>query len=370
MKHQTIELIKSHFREILREPGIIIWGIIFPVFFSLGLGLAFQNRVTSQRNIILIEPATKAFGNELKTLIKIVSPQDSMNPLKKTYSFQINNPTLGISTYKINICSWDSAILMMKRGRTPLILEQKDEKLIYHLDPANAEAQLVYSQISNLIDHGDIQHFEEHDNISQLDLKGTRYIDFLIPGMIAMGVMMSCMWGIAYGMIERRRNKLLRRMIATPMKKSNYLLSVFLVRLTVNLVESTLLFLIVKLFFHIEIQGSWIALVLIYLSGNFAFMGLAALVSSRSSSTQVGNGLINLIVTPMMILSGIFFDYNNFPEWAISIIKVFPLTLFADSIRSIFNEGFGLIEVIVPLIVLSAIGFISFFAGLKIFKWY
>jgi ABC-type multidrug transport system permease subunit len=119
-----------------------------------------------------------------------------------------------------------------------------------------------------------------------------------------------------------------------------------------------------------SIQGNLTALIILYLSGNIAFSGIAVFVSSHTSNTEVGNGLINVVVMPMMVLSGIFFSYHNFPDWSIGVIKNIPLTMMTDGIRSIFNEGAGFHEVAMPVIILLAIGVLFFSAGLKIFKWH
>jgi ABC-type multidrug transport system permease subunit len=118
------------------------------------------------------------------------------------------------------------------------------------------------------------------------------------------------------------------------------------------------------------IQGDISAMVLMFLSGNFAFAGIAVFVSSHTSNTEVGNGLINFVVMPMMVLSGIFFSYHNFPDWSIPVIQKFPLTMLTDGIRSIFNEGAGYQEVAIPILVLTATGALFFGIGLKIFKWH
>ncbi len=211
---------------------------------------------------------------------------------------------------------------------------------------------------------------ESGENIEPLTLKGTRYIDFFIPGLIAMGIMMSSVWGLSYGIIERRSKKLLRRMIATPMKKSYFLITFMSVRTLMNFIEAILLFVFAHFAFGITIEGNLAALILIFIAGNIGFAGIAFLISSRTSNTEVGNGLINAVVTPMVVLSGIFFSYHNFPDWTIPFIKVLPLTLLADGIRSIFIEGAGYAQIIVPFFVLIAIGIITFGIGLKSFKWY
>jgi len=185
-----------------------------------------------------------------------------------------------------------------------------------------------------------------------------------------MGVMMSCMWGISYGLIEKRSKKLLRRLVATPMKKSYFLVALITVRIAMNFIESLILFIFALFVFDMVIQGSIPALILLFISGNIAFAGIAVFVSSNTSNTEVGNGLINFVVFPLMVLSGIFFSYHNFPDWSIPVIQKLPLTILADGIRSIFNEGAGFSEVGIPILVLSATGIVFFSAGLKIFKWH
>jgi ABC-type multidrug transport system permease subunit len=207
-------------------------------------------------------------------------------------------------------------------------------------------------------------------DVKPLTVSGSRYIDFFIPGLIAMGIMMSGMWGLSYRIIEMRSQKLLRRMVATPMKKSHLLVAMIVVRTLMNFFEALLLFLFSFLVFDIRIQGNLLALLLIVLSGNIAFAGIAILISSRTARTETGNGLINVVVMPMMVLSGIFFSYHNFPDWAIPIIRKFPLTMLADGIRSVFIEGAGFREVALPFFLLMSIGTLFFSIGLKMFKWH
>ena len=185
-----------------------------------------------------------------------------------------------------------------------------------------------------------------------------------------MGIMMSCMWGISYGIIEKRSQKLLRRMVATPMKKSHFLIALITVRITMNFVESALLFLFAYLAFDITIQGNIAALFTIFIAGNIAFAGVAIFISSHTARTEIGNGLINAVVFPLMILSGVFFSYHNFPSWAIPIIQKFPLTMLADGIRSIFIEGAGYSDISIACFILTTIGIFFFITGLRIFKWY
>ena len=321
--------------------------------------------------VAVIESENKTTSTKLDSLFESQAQaipevsRDSFN-----YSLTIPDEQLGNTTFLFRKTGWQDALLMLKRGKVNLILEEKDGKTNYHFDPLNPDAQLSYIKLSGLLGENEIQPKNDQAIIKPLTLKGTRYIDFLVPGMVAMGVMMSCMWGISYGIIDRRSKKLLRRMVATPMKKSYFLLSLITVRFAMNFIESGLLILFAWLAFNITIQGNVAALLAIFMAGNFAFAGIAVFISAYTANTEVGNGLINAIVMPMMVLSGVFFSYHNFPDWSIPVIQKLPLTMLADGIRSIFNEGAGAGEIFMPFAILTIIGILFFSAGLKLFRWH
>ena len=266
--------------------------------------------------------------------------------------------------------TWPQAMVLVKRGTISLILDERNGEVQYHFDPMNPDAQLTYLKLTRMFGTAGAVVKQTNEVIQPLTVSGTRYIDFLVPGLIAMGVMMSCMWGVSYAIIERRSKKLLRRMVATPMKRSNFLVALITVRVLMNFIEAGLLFLAAFLAFHITIQGNVAALLVLFLSGNFAFAGIAIFLSSHTAKTEIGNGLINALSMPMMVLSGVFFSYHNFPSWSIPVIQKFPLTMMADGIRSVFIEGAGFAEVSMPILILSLTGLVFFTAGMKIFRWH
>lgn len=247
-----------------------------------------------------------------------------------------------------------------------MYIEVKDDSLIYHFDPLNPDAQLTHLTLEREISGG----ASSSASVRPLQTKGTRYIDFLIPGLIALGIMNSCLWGIGWTLIETRMKKLLRRMVATPMKKSVFLMSHIVTRIVLGGVETALLLLFAYLYFGTTITGSFVAFVMVFLAGLFAFAGIGILTASRTAKTETANGLINAVTLSMMILSGIFFNYHNFPDWAIPVIQVLPLTVLADAIRSIFIEAASLADVLIPIVILTITGLVTFVTGLKIFKWY
>ena len=353
MNNSILKLIAVHFKSFFREPAILFWAIMFPILMAWVLGIAFTQKGEVKKTVYVINDSN--------------SKQALSNGEEKVFGEETGNPT----RIKFISATREEAYRALKRGTISLFIEEKGDSLRYHFDPKNADAQLTHLIIERGLNESlNGKASAVPSSVSALTTKGTRYIDFLIPGLIALGIMNSCLWGISYNLIEFRMKKLLRRMVATPMKKSYFLISHILTRIILSSVESGLLFLFAFIYFGTTIEGSISGFVLIYLAGIFAFSGISILLASRTSSSQVGNGLINAISLPMMILSGIFFSYQNFPEWALPVIKALPLTLIADTIRSVFIEGMTFPEVLMPSFILTVIGLVTFAIGLKLFKWY
>jgi len=369
--NQLYRLCVARFLETVREPEVLFWGIVFPVLISIGLGLAFTQNSESKFNIVIVGENRGA----LDSLLQIYA-QPKQDTDKEIFVWKTGDEILGNTEFKFVRDDWSSAIITLKRGEADLVVSDSSGSINYHFDPYNSQAQLTWMKLSALIRQATDPQFSNQSEtalkteINPLTLKGVRYIDFLVPGLIVFGLMGSILWGFSYTIIEWRSKKLLRRMVATPMRKSNFLIALMLVRTAMNLIEAVIIFVAVWLLFDISIQGNIGALFVLFLAGNLAFSGVAVLISCNTSKTEVGSGLINAVQMPMMILSGIFFSYHNFPEWSIGFIKLLPLTALADGFRAIFNEGAGWMETLVPTAALTLFGLICFAIGLKRFRWF
>ncbi len=345
-------------------PGILFWTLLFPVLMASGLGVAFTGQSEQIQHVALISTPDSS-NAALDAFLEGAQPEELQagTALGKA----VEHPDLGKTQYYFHPTDWQGAERMMKRGEVALVLKA-GESLQYHFDPANPEAQLTYLQLQALIIAPNRQY--ALGTIRPMTRVGTRYVDFLIPGLLAMGIMMSCMWGISYSLIDKRSKKLLRRMVATPMSKRGFLFSHFVSRLSLSIIEASLLVGFSHFIFDIQIQGDVLALIGLFISGNMAFTGIAVFVSSKTDNPQIGNGLINAVVMPMMVMSGIFFSYHNFPDVMVSIIQGLPLTMLADGIRGVFIEGAGFETTGLPSLILASIGVVFFFLGEKIYKWY
>jgi ABC-2 type transport system permease protein len=319
------QLIMVQFRTFVREPAILFWAVLFPILMAWVLGIAFSTQGDISRTVYVTgsdAPAGKMSGTQ-------------------TYG-EAPGPVMNI---KFERHSMEESLRAIKKGVITLFIELKRDSILYHYDPLNSEAHLTRLTL----EQGSSKNRNSQSRIKPLDAQGTRYIDFLIPGLISLGIMNSCLWGISWNLIETRMKKLLRRMVATPMKKYIFLSSHMVTRIILGSLETILLIIFAWLYFGTEISGSITAFVLVFLSGVLAFTGIGILTASRTDKSEIGNGLINAVTLTMTILSGIFFNYHNFPEWAVSFIQYLPLTILADATRAIFIESASLRDVAVPI---------------------
>jgi ABC-type multidrug transport system permease subunit len=198
---------------------------------------------------------------------------------------------------------------------------------------------------------------------------GSRYVDFLVPGLIGMNIMSSGMWGIAWVIVETRQKKLLRRLVATPMRRGQFLVSFVLLRMLFLVLELPVLLGFAALAFHVTVRGSLVLLVALALLGALAFSGLGLLVAARAQNSQTASGLINLVMMPMFILSGVFFSAANFPDLMQPFVRALPLTALNDAMRAVMNEGAGLAAVAPQVALLAGVASVTFALALRWFRW-
>ena len=367
MNRPLLSLVLVHLKEFARQPGILFWAFGFPIAISWILGLAFSKQDQIEYEIALIngDPA------QITERFRFCQNEPSERSENITLKDKDANNSIPRKILCLVVANQEEAYRYIKKGRVGLFVEAlpKDPSRInVYFDPQNPEANFIYLFIKDLMRGSDQNNGIAIKKIA-IQSKGNRYIDFLVPGLIALSILNSCLWGTGWNLIELRVKNLMRRLTATPMKKTDFMFSFAIVRIFTGVIEFFLLYGFAYYYFDVIIQGSWLALLIIFLVGNIAFTGIAILSACRANNTRIGNGVINAITIPMTIVSGIFFSYHNFPEELIFFIKLLPLTALADSIRIIFNEGAGVFEIMRPSIVLSLEGILTFSLGIRFFKW-
>lgn len=341
IKAPLIELTVARIKEFLREPEAIFWVFAFPLLLTMALGYAFREKPPDKIPVGVVEgPAAK----------------QRMDALSKS-------PVLQPRIY-----SESEGQEELRRGKISLLVEG-DATPLYRLDATRPDARAARLEVDDALQiaagRRDVLTAKEEHVTEQ----GSRYVDFLVPGLLGMNLMGTGMWGIGFSVVNARLRKLLKRLIATPMRKSHYLAAQFLMRLAFLVLEVAVLIVFAWLVFDVRVRGSIAVFALVCLVGGAAFSGLGILIASRARTIEAVSGLMNFVMLPMWICSGVFFSYERFPDAAKPFIRALPLTALNDALRGVMNDGLGVAELGPELGILLAWSVVSFFVGLKIFRW-
>lgn len=344
-KSPLYELTIYRLKEFIREPDAVFWVLIFPLLLTLALGFAFREKPPDRIPVGVVEGP---------------SAQQHLAAMKKS-------PALQPRVYPLNEGREE-----LRRGNISLLVDggaKPVDRPVYRYDPTRPESRTARVEVDSALQSGAgrrdaFQAKEEH-----VTEQGSRYIDFLVPGLIAMNLMGTGMWSISFAVVNARLKKLLKRFLATPMRKTTFLAAQFLSRLVFLVVEVAVVAAFAWLVFDVEIRGPVLVFCLLCLLGGAAFAGVGILVSSRAKTLEAVSGLMNLVMMPMWICSGVFFSYERFPDAVKPVIRALPLTALADALRIVMNDGLGLAAVTAQIINLSLWTVLSFLVGLKIFRW-
>ena len=205
--------------------------------------------------------------------------------------------------------------------------------------------------------------------VREMSEKGSRYIDFLIPGLLGMNLMGTGMWGIGFYIVSARSRRLLKRLIATPMKRTHYLVSQMTGRLVFLIFEVGVLLVFAHLVFDVPLRGSLAAVALVSALGALTFGGLGLLVAARPRTVEGVSGLMNLVMMPMWIASGTFFSTSRFPDVMQPVVQALPLTAVNDALRAVMLDGASLARVLPELAIAGVWGLVAFVAALALFRW-
>jgi ABC-type multidrug transport system permease subunit len=254
-------------------------------------------------------------------------------------------------------------------GKYALVVAWDDSGLHYRYDPARPESVLARTQVDDALQTASGRNSPLKTEATQSSEPGARYIDFLVPGLLGMNLMNSGMWGIGFAVVEMRQRKLLKRLVASPMRRTDFLLAMGSSRLVLMLIEVALLLGFGALVFHMRVEGSLLAILLVGALGAVSFGGIGLLTASRAQKIETVSGLINLVMMPMWIFSGVFFSYERFPQIVQPAIKALPLTALNDALRAIILQGATFGSQASRIIILAIWGGVSFLLALRWFRW-
>ena len=344
-------LLWARILELKREPEVIFWVFIFPLLLAAGLGIAFRNKPADITSVVVIDGA-----GAQKTVAMLHGSPDKNSAAH--------------SSIRATVLDRDAALNAFHVGKYDLAIEANPNgSYTYYYDPARPESVLSRAEIDAALQSAAGRKDAIATSAQSSSEPGSRYIDFLIPGLLGMNLMNSGMWGVGFALVEMRQRKLLKRFVATPMRRSDFLLALTSSRLVLMVIEVGLLLGFGVLVFHMRVQGSIISVIFLGMLGAVTFGGVGLLTACRAQKIESVSGLINLVMMPMWIFSGVFFSYQKFPAMAHPFIKALPLTALNDALRATIIEGASLGSQSGRLLVLAVWGGVSFILALRWFRW-
>ncbi len=343
-RHPLVQLTLVRYREFFREPEAVFWVFIFPILLTAGLGIAFR-RTAPERTAVAVVTSAPGSGEVLQAL-----RQDS--------------------SLTVEALEDSAAADSLRTGRVALVVRAVTPgEVEYEYDADRPESRSTRLVVDEAVQRAGGQREVVRVTDRTVKERGSRYVDFVVPGLLGMNLMGSGIWGLGFAIVDARRKRLLKRLVATPMSRAQYLASFALSRMTLLIVEVVLLLGFAVIAFGVPIRGSLLLLVLVCVLSSLSFSALGLLIASRAKTVEGVSGLMNLVMLPMWIFSGVFFSASRFPDAIQPLIQVLPLTAVVDALRATMLQGAGPSRLLPELAVISGWLAVSFPLSLRLFRW-
>jgi ABC-type polysaccharide/polyol phosphate export permease len=333
------QLVLVRVREFTREPEAVFWALFFPIVLAAGLGIAFRERPPDPIAVATSSPGLAAALRKEKTLVVHQLPPAE-------------------------------AAGALRLGRVALLVEDgAGSNVTFRYDDTNPESRAARLLADRAVQRaaGRVDPAQTTDELVREP--GGRYIDFVVPGLIGLGIMSNTVWGLGFSIVDSRRRKLIKRLMATPMSRAQYLLSFIVWRFVLLGAEVGVPLGFAAVFFDVPVRGSLVDLAVICVIASLSFSALGLLIASRAQTIEAASGLMNLVQVPMWVLSGVFFSADRFPASVQPFIDALPLTALLDALRAHMLQGAGLVGVAPQLGILLGWLVVCFGLALRLFRW-
>ncbi len=338
-----VQLTLMRAREFFREPEAVFWTVLFPILMTTGLGLAFRSKPAEAGRVAVLGSAPEA----------------------EAVAARLRSSALDVA-----VLDDSAAARELRAGKVALlIVPQPGAAVEYRFDNTRPDAVVARRVVDDLLQKSSGRTDPVSVRETLIREPGSRYVDFVVPGLLGMSLLGSGVWGTGFPIVDSRRRRLLKRLIATPMPKSGYLFSLVISRIVVLVIEAGALLVFARLVFGVPFRGSLVGLGLICLLGALAFGALGLLVASRARTLEGASALMNLSMVPMWVMSGIFFSSTRFPALFQPFVQALPLTAVNDALRANMLEGATLTQIAPELGIVTAWLVFCFFAALALFRW-
>jgi len=334
-----VQLTLTRIREFLREPEAVFWALLFPILLTTGLGIAFRSRPVDVLNVGATDQGIA----------------DSFR----------RQPGLAVTTFLP-----DEGRDALRTGKLALLASRgPNGSVVFDFDDTNPDARAARALADEAVQRAAGRSDPVAVQDRQLRDAGSRYVDFLVPGLVGLGIMSNALWGLGFSIVDARRRHLTKRLLATPMPRRDYLLSYLLWRMLILWAEVGVPIGFGIVAFGVPVRGPVIDLVLLCVLSSLACSALGLLLASRARTIEGISGLVNLVQVPMWILSGVFFSARRFPAVVQPFISALPLTAIVDALRAHMLQGASLAQLAPQIGVLTGWLIACFVLALKLFRW-
>ena len=340
-----LALCLARLRESYREPEVLFWAFVFPVLLSAALAVAFRDRPPEPSRAVVVR------GPGAARLLPALR---------------------GAPLVVVEEADAEEAARALRMGRADVVVSAPSDPAAaveYRLDPSRPEAGIARARVDDALQRAagraDPVPFRE---IASRE-PGGRYVDFLVPGLIGMNLMSAGMWGVGYALVDMRIKKLLKRLLATPMRAADFMVALMATRVLSTFVEVGTLLGFAWLALGVPVRGSLASVMAVALLGAVSFAGLGIAVACRAQKIETVSGLMNLVMMPMFVGSGVFFSVERFPPAVQPLLRAMPLTALNDALRAVTLEGADLVSQWPRLVLVAVWGALGFVLGLRLFRW-
>lgn len=353
------ELVKGRWREFIREPSAAFFVVLMPIVFMTILGFALDGDRADLYSIGWVSDSTQQANS---------ASQRHLSALRSDPSFKVKTGTQ--QDLEVELRRGTILLIAKSVSNLPASGQLDSASLQLQFDPANRAARQAKDRTIDTLQRAAGRQDPLQISSIMTEAKGSRYVDFLVPGLLAMSIMSTSLFGTGMLIVANRRENLLKRYLATPMLPFQYILSHIIGRGFMLSVEVLTLMLAARIIFSFVLIGSWFDFAVFAILGAAAFTSLALLMASRTANAATFNGMTNLITLPMLLVSGVWFSRHNFPEWLAETVRWLPLTALVEGLRRIALEGVGLSSLGFEMSVLAGLLVICASSTVKLFKWY
>jgi ABC transporter DrrB family efflux protein len=366
------QIVLTRIREFYRRPTAIFWVYVFPVLMAIVLGVAFSNPKVEELHVGIVSPTDPALAKRIADALAAQNTK-AASGATKIIGYVVSDADgrrgLRLGRYNLVILPRTAGAAPAASDSTQLGGDLAGIDLEYLYDPSVPQSYAARWAVDDALQRaaGRREPLTTHD--ARFEEPGSRYIDFVIPGLIGASLMSSGLWGVGFVVVDMRVRNLLKRFFTTPMRRADFLSGMILSRMFFIVTEVLILLFFAWWLFDVRVLGSWLAVLFLIVLGSGTFAAIGLLMAARARTVETASGIINLVMLPMWMVSGIFFSSERFPDAVQPLVKSLPLTAVVNALRGVMIEELSIFALWGPVLVLLVWGIGSFALALKLFRW-